>query len=129
MSDNPPPAIFRIPSISVLAVVTLFVCVSPIATYSWWFAWLFAVPALIGLWVWRRRTTVDTSGITIRGLFGSRFIAWADISALRVVGGHRLAAVLTDGSTLPLPEVRVRHLPLLVERGGGRIPTATEPTQ
>lgn len=128
MVDKPAPVIFRVPPVSVLAVLTLVVCVSPIAMSSWWLSWLFAVPLLVWVWIVRRRTVIDTENVTIRTVLGSRVIGWDEIRLLRVVGRHGVTAVLS-GAEVRLPEVRVRHLPLLAERSGGRLPAIPDTTR
>jgi hypothetical protein len=125
----PGPFTFRVSQLALFVVITLTVCVTPLAISKFWLLELYVIP--IGLWVWIRRngTTVSEEGITARGMFRSRRVAWDDVTALRLRTRSRVSAVLTSGPELPLPAVHLRDLPLLAAVSNGRIPDPTAATE
>ena len=116
------PIVFRISPLGLIAVVTLAVCVMPVAVTAPGALALFLIPIGLLCWIIRVRTTVDTDTVVARGLVRTRRVAWTDITALRLRTRSRVSAVLANGAELPLPAVHVRDLPLLASVSGGRLP-------
>ncbi|WP_051341334.1 PH domain-containing protein [Pseudonocardia spinosispora] len=122
--------VFRVSPLAVLAAVTLAVCVTPIAVSAVWLLPVYLIPVAVIVYVLRRRTTVDSEAMEVRGIVGSTRVAWSEISGLKLRSSRtrsRVSAVLTSGTELPLPAVYVRDLPVLAEASGGRIPDPSAP--
>jgi hypothetical protein len=123
-TDDAPrgPFTFRMSQLALFAVLTLTICVTPLAISAFWLLPLYLIP--VGMWLWIRRngTTVDAEGLTTRGAIRSRRVAWDEVTALRLRTRSRVSAVCRGGPELPLPAVHVRDLPLLAALSGGRIP-------
>lgn len=115
------PAVFRLPRVSLVAVLLLVVCATPFAFAAPGLQFIYLVPALLLLWVLRTRTTVGADGVAIRRI-RTRRLPWSQIEGLALRGDGRVRAVLHGGRETALPGVRVRHLPLLADCSGGRIP-------
>ncbi|MEP6695745.1 MAG: PH domain-containing protein [Pseudonocardiales bacterium] len=86
------------------AAVVWLAASSALATARWWL-----LPALLLPLAWvaaafRRGTDVDDDGVRVRGLLGSRHLAWDRITELRPAG-RRVVAVTRDGHVLGLPTV------------------------
>jgi hypothetical protein len=126
---EPAPATFRaVPTVALVAVAFLALCLSPIAFQGGpWFL-LFLAPLALAVWVVRARTRVDTEGFTVRRLVRTRSLAWDDVATLRLVERGWVHAVPREGEDLELPGVRIRDLSRVGEAGGGRIdvPTTAE---
>lgn len=122
----PTPATFRaVPTVALVAVAFFALCMSPIAFQGGpWFL-VFLVPVALGFWVVRGRTRVDDDGLHVRGLVGSRSVAWADLSGLRLPEKGWVHAVPTEGSEVELRGVRIRDLGRVSEASGGRISAPT----
>ncbi|WP_156994033.1 PH domain-containing protein [Pseudonocardia acaciae] len=116
------PVVFRISPLGLIAVVTLAVCVMPVAVSARGMLVLFLIPIGLVYWIVRVRTTVDADAVVARGILHTRRVAWTDITALRLRTRSRVSAVLANGAELPLPAVHVRDLPLLSSVSGGRLP-------
>jgi hypothetical protein len=118
----PGPADFRaVPTVSLVAIGFLALCLSPIAFQGGpWFL-LFLIPLAGAAWVVRSRTRVDTEGLHVRRLLGSRSMAWSDVATLRLVDRGWVHAVPQDGADLELRGVRIRDLGRVGEASGGRI--------
>jgi hypothetical protein len=124
------PVTFRVSQLGLFVVITLTICVTPLAISAYWLLELYLIPIGLAYWVHRIGTTVDDDGITARGMFRTRRVAWADVTALRLRTRSRVSAVLASGPELPLPAVHLRDLPLLAAVSGGRIPDlTTAPTE
>jgi Bacterial PH domain len=121
--------------IAPLAILFLTVCITPVAFGGIaGLQALYLVPLALLVWVLRTRTVADKAGLTVRTVWHTRTIAWTDLTGLRLVHPHkrranatlvrpsRTSAVLRDGSEIPLPEVRTRHLSLLSEISDGLLP-------
>lgn len=123
--SDPPPAVFRLPRISVVAVLLLAVCATPLAFAAPGLQVVYLVPALLLFWVLHTRTTVGADGVVVRRI-RTRRLGWPQIEGLALRGDGRVRAVLHDGQEVMLPGVRTRHLPVLADSSGGRI---TDPGQ
>jgi Bacterial PH domain len=121
MSDPPAPVVFRTPRLSILSVVLLAVCATPVAFGAPYFWLIYLVPLGMIAWVVRVRTVADADALTVRRVVGSRRVPWSEISSLRLHNKARVRAVLTDGAELPLPAVHIRDLPQLAAASGGRL--------
>lgn len=123
---EPAPATFRaVPSVALVAVAFLALCLSPIAFQGGAWFLLFLGPLAVGVWVLLGRTRVDTAGLHVRGLTGTRSLPWDEVATLRLSGKRWVHAVPEQGSELQLPGVRVRDLGRVGEASGGRISAPT----
>ena len=119
-------AVFRIPPLTILGAVLLAVCATPVAFGAPWFWLVYLLPVAVVVWVLRVRTTVDEEALTVRRLVGSRRVPWSEIRSLHLRDKGGVRAVLTDGTELPLPSVRVRDLPQLAAASGGHLSLGDE---
>ena len=116
------PAVFHPPRTLLLVAAVLAVCATPVA-FGAPFLWpVYLLPVGVVVWTLRTRTVVDAEAVTVRRLLGGRRVPWDSISSLRLADTVRVAAVLDDGSELPLPAVGVRDLSRLAAASGGRLP-------
>jgi hypothetical protein len=120
------PATFRaVPTVALVALGFLALCLSPIAFQGGpWFL-LFLAPAAAGVWVVRSRTRVDDDGVHVRGVVGTRSLPWSEVSTLRLAEKGWVRAVPQDGPELELSGVRIRDLGRIGEASGGRISAPT----
>ncbi|NIH81962.1 PH domain-containing protein [Amycolatopsis viridis] len=119
-------AVFRIPLIALLAVVFLAVCMIPAAFADVPGLWvMYVVPVALAVFIVRTRTVASTRGLSVRTVFGHRELPWSALKGLAISDKAKVRAVLTDGSEIPLPSVRTRHLPVisLVSEGRMKDPT------
>ena len=124
------PYTFRVSQLGLFVVITLTICVTPLAISAYWLLELYLIPIGIAYWIKHCGTTVDADGLTARGMFRSRRVTWEDVTALRLRTRSRVSAVSHDGSDVPLPAVHLRDIPLLAALSGGRIPDpSTAPPQ
>jgi Bacterial PH domain len=120
--------VFRIPTVTMLAVVGVMVCAVPFA-----FSGLpglqavYVFPVLAALWILRNRTTADVEKLVARSTFGRDVLPWSEVTALRVGERSWIRAVLADSREVPLPAVRLRHLPMLAAISGGRLADPSSP--
>jgi hypothetical protein len=121
------PFTFRLSQLSLFAVLTFTICLTPLAISAWWLLELYLIPIGLVWWIRRNGTTIADDGITTRGMVRTRRVAWSEVTALRLRTRSRIGAVLDNGAELPLPAVHVRDLPLLAAASGGRIPDPTTP--
>lgn len=123
---EPAPATFRaVPSVALVAVAFLALCLSPIAFQGGAWFLLFLGPLAVAVWVMLGRTRVDTAGLHVRGLTGTRTLAWGQVATLRLSGKRWVHAVPEQGAELELRGVRVRDLGRVGEASGGRISAPT----
>jgi hypothetical protein len=123
--DTPPSLTFRITPISLLGVVALVVCVTPLAWAHPWLLSAYLIPVLVVVWILRVRTVVGASKVTARTMFGRSDFAWDEVTSFRLDERRWLRAVLGSGKEVRLPAVRVRDLPRLAAMSGGRLPDPT----
>lgn len=116
------PAVFRPTPLSILGVIALAVCATPVAFGAPWLWLIYLVPVGLLVWVLRTRTVADAETLTVRRILHTRRVPWSQISSLRLGDRSRVSAVLTGGAELPLPAVHVRDLPRLAAASGGRLP-------
>jgi hypothetical protein len=121
VTDQPVVAVFRPARLSILGVLLLAVCVTPVAFGAPFFWLVYLLPLGAIAWVLRVRTVADAEALTVRRILGTRRVRWAEISSLRLRDKATVRAVLTDGAELPLPSVHVRDLPQLAAASGGRL--------
>jgi hypothetical protein len=112
----------RASRVTLLPVLFLALCLSPLAVYRPWLLWLFAVPALLAVWVLRAGVDVDPDGVTVHALAGRRRVPWPGMAGLQIGRRGVTSLVLTSGSTLRLPAVRARHLPMVAAASAGQLP-------
>lgn len=113
---------FRTPRTALLAVAAFAICVIPLASSRAWLAALWILPIAAAAWVLRTGVDVDPDGMTVRAVAGRRRLSWDEIAGLAADRQGRLSAVLRAGGAVRLPVLRARHLPLLAEASGGRVP-------
>ncbi|WP_240686833.1 PH domain-containing protein [Amycolatopsis suaedae] len=118
---EPPKAVFRVPGTALLAVAVLALCVSPVAWSVPGLQALYLIPIGLAVWIVRTRTTATAEGITVRTVSGRRELPWSDMKGLALTERSGVHAVLTDDTTVALPAVRTRHLPVLSLVSGGRL--------
>lgn len=115
-------AVFRVPPVSLLTIPLLLFCITPVAFTVPGLQVLYLIPVAIVVWVVRVRTVATPEGLTARTLTASRSIPWDDLAGLSVTEKAAIRAALPDGTTTPLPYVRLHHVPVLSLLSGGRIP-------
>lgn len=96
----------------------------PLATYSWYLAPILLVPAAVAVWGWRAGTDVDTEGLRVRALFGSRFLPWTGVASLRIGDRERVYAETLSGGEVRLTGVTAADVPRVVEASGQELKTA-----
>ncbi|NIH84961.1 hypothetical protein FHX45_001854 [Amycolatopsis granulosa] len=119
-------AVFRIPLIALLAVVFLAVCMIPAAFADVPGLWvMYVVPIALAVFIVRTRTVASSRGLSVRTVFSHRELPWSSLKGLAISDKAKVRAVLADGSEVPLPSVRTRHLPVisLVSEGRMKDPT------
>lgn len=109
----------RLSYVAVLMVVLIAVVCTGITP---WLAWTFLIPVLLVLWIRRLRTEISPEAITAVGTFGTTQVAWEDVKGLRFAKFGSARAECVDGSSVRLPAVTFRDLPLIAAASGGRIP-------
>ncbi|MEV4643989.1 PH domain-containing protein [Saccharopolyspora sp. NPDC049357] len=118
---------FRVPRVSLLAVLAVAACAVPLATTSGPVGPLVFLIPLALLWaVLRPGTSVDAERIKTRTLVGGRTLRWESLKGLAITKQSKVRASTTDGAEVTLPTVRPRDLPAisLVSRGHLPDPTA-----
>jgi hypothetical protein len=85
-----------------------------------WHTLLLVIPAVIALFIRRTATFVDSDGIRVRAVLGSRRLPWPEIRGV-AVSGRSIYAVLADGS-VRLPCVRQSDLGAVSRASEGRLP-------
>ncbi|WP_277669597.1 PH domain-containing protein [Saccharomonospora viridis] len=115
-------AVFRIPGTALIGVLMLFMCMFPLAATLPYLLVLLLVPIVLAVWVVRTRTEATEQGLIVRTLRGTRKLAWDSIKGFTITPKSAVVAVLHDDTTVPLPSVRTRHLPVLSLVSDGRVP-------
>jgi hypothetical protein len=115
-------AVFQPSRMTIAFALLLALCATPVAFGAPYLWLVYLAPVVVVAWVVRTRTVVDAEAVTVRRLLGGRRVPWESISSLRLADNARVAAVLDDGTELPLPAVGVRDLPQLAAASGGRLP-------
>ncbi|MCI2423330.1 PH domain-containing protein [Saccharopolyspora sp. K220] len=124
--EGPKSLTFRITPVSLLAVLVIALCATPLATTAGpWALLIYLIPLVLLVWILRTRTTVDPERVVVRTIFGGGKFNWDEVASLRLDERHWLKAVLRSGKEIKLPAVRVRDLPRLAAMSGGRLPDPT----
>lgn len=119
-------ATFRVPLIALLAIFGLMVCLAPTAFAEVPGLWaLYVIPLGMIVYVVRTRTVATPERLAVRTVFGHRDLPWEAMKGLSITKRAKVRAVLTDDTTIPLPSVRTRHLPVLALVSGGRLKDPT----
>ncbi|GAB3552198.1 hypothetical protein J2S53_000159 [Actinopolyspora lacussalsi] len=126
-SELPPRLVFRITRVSLLVILVVAFCISPMAASLPPLSVLYLIPLGLIVWLVRTRTVVDESGITARSLTGTTRMDWSDIRALRLDERHWVRAVTTSDREVRLPAIRVRDVPRLAVMSRGRIQDPSRP--
>ncbi|MEV4318338.1 PH domain-containing protein [Actinocrispum sp. NPDC049592] len=113
--------VFRTPPTANLAPLLLIVAATPFAFAAPLLWLIYIVPVLVIVWIVRNRTTATPDAVVVRSTFAGRTFKWDDIASLKLDNG-RVSVVESDGTVTKLPCVRLRHLGLLSQISGGRIP-------
>ena len=115
------------PALAIAGLVAAFGAI-PVATWRWYLAPILLVPVAIAVWGWRAGTDVDGTGVRLRALAGSRYIAWSHVTGLVPDERGRVHAALDSGTVVRLPAVGTGDLPKLVAAGApaGAPPDAAE---
>ena len=85
---------------------------------------LLVIPVLVAFFIARTATFVDSDGIRVRALFGSRAFSWDEIRGLSVI--ERAVYAIVSGGSVRLPCARIAHLHAISEASGGRLPEVDE---
>jgi hypothetical protein len=127
---------FRLPVLAYLAVLFLLFCTAPLAfagaggegarSVLGPRALLMLIPILAAVFIARTRTVVDDTGISVRAVFGTRHLAWAEIRGLSVT--ERTVYVVGRDGSVRLPCVRISDLAAVAKASGGRLPEVAAPT-
>lgn len=104
-------------AIAIAALIALIGAI-PVASAGWYLTPILLLPLGIALWAVRAGTDANPEGVRVRALIGQRRIAWAQISELAADPRGRAVARLTNGQVVPLPAVRAKDLPALLEASG-----------
>lgn len=107
--------------ISLVPAVVAVVCALPLATASPWLLFVLLLPAAWITYVMRSGVDVDDQGLTVRAMFGSALIPWTRITGLLIGKNQSVSVATVQGTTVALPNLRVRDLPRLYEATGGRL--------
>nr|WP_221219715.1 PH domain-containing protein [Prauserella isguenensis] len=105
-----------------LTIPILLFCITPVAFTVPGLQLLYLIPVAVVAWVVRVRTVATPEGLSARTLTTSRSIPWDDLAGLSVTEKAAIRAALPDGTTVPLPYVRLHHVPVLSLLSDGRIP-------
>jgi len=112
--------------IALVPAVVAVVCALPLATASPWLLFVLLLPAGWITYVMRSGVDVDDHGLTVRALFGSAHIPWTRITGVLIGKGQSISVATVEGTTVRLPNLRVRDLPRLYEATGGRLGLSAE---
>lgn len=123
-----PRLVFRFTRVSLLVLLVVTVCISPVAASIPWLSLLYLVPFGLLYWVIRMRTLAGPSGLTTRSLFRTESLEWTQIKALRLDERRWVRAITHSDREIPLPVVRVRDVPRLAAASGGRLRDPLGPT-
>jgi len=126
VAQAPTRLVFRTPPTAVLGALLLAITATPFAFSAPGLYAVYVVPIGAIYWVLRVRTTADTDGLVARHLFARHALAWSDLKGLRLSERSWVRAVRQDGTEVPLPTVRARHLPALAMVSGGALADPTE---
>lgn len=120
--------VFRVSPIAWLFVLFLLFCITPAAAGPFRpLLVLYVIPVVLGWWIARTRTVAEPTGLVARTVFSRTRIEWDDLRGLKL-DGRKVHAVLAGDRTVQLPELRPRHLGLVSDISGGRIPDPTKTT-
>jgi hypothetical protein len=78
---------------------------------------LLLAPVAVSMWAWRSGVDVTSEGISVRGMFTSRTIAWNHIDGF-ATGNEGVAAILDDQSQVRLDPLKPENLPQVLAIGG-----------
>jgi Bacterial PH domain len=128
-------AVFRLPKPTYLVLIFLVFGITPLALYGGpgegsparisALTLLYLIPVLAAVFIARTSTRVDSSGIRVSAIFGSRMLDWTQVRGLSVTGRNVYA--VTEGGSLRLPCVRQRDLTAIAQASGGALPELPEP--
>ena len=126
-TSSPAPVVIRISPMAHLAVALFALALlSIVFAGPGWFAVLLLIPIAMSVAIARYRTVADRETVTVRTLFGTQKMRWADIEGLRFGRKAWALARKSDGSETTLPAVTFASLPVLTAASGGRVPKPYE---
>ncbi len=120
---------FRMTPLTLIAVGSLAICVTPVAWVKPWLLVIYLLPLALAVWVLRVRTVVSRDGLRARHVLSSTRFGWDELRSLRLHEKRWVRAVLTSGKEVQLPAVRVRDLHRLAEFSGGRLSDVPAPPE
>ena len=93
---------------------------------AWYLLWvLILFPVLVTAYIARTATFINSDGIRVRAIFGSRFLPWDEIRGLST-DQRGVYAVIEDGA-VRLPCVKFNELHWVAEASGGHLPDLPAP--
>jgi Bacterial PH domain len=116
--------IFRLPRSAYVVVLFVVLGVTPLVRNPA-LAVVYLLPVLVVVFIARVATVVDRIGITVRALFGTKHLPWAEIRGLSITG-RSVYAVTRDGA-IRLPCVRIGDLSAIAAASGDHLPALPEP--
>jgi hypothetical protein len=99
----------------------------PLAGLRWVLTPILLIPLAALIWAWRAGTDVDTESLRVRALFGSTSIPWSRVAEFAPDPRGRVAALLTDGTLVPLTGVTTGNLPAVLRAGSQEVNTPPGP--
>lgn len=113
--------VFRPPRVGLVGVLVVAVALAPVAFALPGLPALYVLPLGFAVWLLRTRTVIGPDAIAVRTALRTSWVAWDDVTGLRVDQRARVRAVLGGRAELALPAVRTRDLPVVAAASGGRI--------
>ena len=111
-TSSPAPVVIRISPMAHLAVALFALALlSIVFAGPGWFAVLLLIPIALSVAIARYRTVADRETVTVRTLFGTQKMRWADIEGLRFGRKAWALARKSDGSETTLPAVTFADTP------------------
>jgi len=110
-----------------VAALIAFVGTMPLAGLRWALAPILLIPLAVFVWAWRAGTDVDTDSLRVRALLGKTIIPWSRVAELAPDPRGQVAALLTDGTVVPLTGVTSGNLPVVLKAGGQPVSSPPPP--
>jgi hypothetical protein len=104
-----------------VAALIAFVGTLPVAGLHWALTPILLIPLAVLVWAWRAGTDVDAESLRVRALFGTTVVGWSRVAELAPNPRGQVAALLTDGTVVPLTGVTTGNLPVVLEAGGQQL--------
>ena len=114
---------FRLNAALAVAAFVATLGAVPLASQRWFLVPILLIPGAVAVWAWRAGTDVDTEGLRVRALLGSRFVPWTGVTGLRIGDRERVYAETTVGGELRLTGVTAADVPRVVAASGQELKT------